>query len=101
LTQGYLGTPGGKRVLHRVHPLPISKTSRDAITGGRDKRYIEQRGNRSPTSFISQLFLVKKKGGGFKPLVNLKGLNQYIGTEHFDMEELHLLPSLAQQGTGW
>jgi len=49
-------------------------------------------------SFISQLFLVEKKGGGFRPVVNLKGLNQFIKAEHFKMEGLHLLPSLIQQG---
>ena len=31
-------------------------------------------------------------------MVNLKGLNQFVGAEHFKMEGLHLLPSLIQQG---
>ena len=32
----------------------------------------------SPNSFISQLFLVKKKGGGQRPVVNLKALNNFV-----------------------
>ena len=105
---GCLGTSGSERVLHRVHKHPSPVTDpprdahlcRDAITGGRgDNRFTEQRGNRgSAACFISQLFLVEKKGGGYRPVVNLKELNQYIGTEHFKMEGLHLLPSLIQQG---
>ena len=31
-------------------------------------------------------------------MVNLKGLDQYFGTEHLKMEGFHLLPSLIQQG---
>jgi len=50
----------------------------------------------TPESFISQLFLVEKKGGGQRPVINLKCLNQYVRTEHFKMEELHLLPDLLQ-----
>ena len=51
-----------------------------------------------PGSFISQIFLAEKKGGGYRPVVNLKELNQFVKPEHFKMEGLHLLPSLMQQG---
>ena len=50
-----------------------------------------------PQSFISQIFLVEKKDGGFRPIINLKRLNHHVRTEHFKMESLHLLPSLIQQ----
>jgi len=46
-----------------------------------------------PGSFISQIFMVEKKGGGYRPVVNLKELNHFIKPEHFKMEGLHLLPS--------
>ena len=49
-------------------------------------------------SFVSQIFLVKKKGGGQRPVINLKALNQFVQVEHFKMEDLHLLPDLLQQG---
>ena len=51
-----------------------------------------------PNSFISQIFPVEKKGGGYRPVVNLKELNRFVKAEHFKMEGLHLLPSLMLQG---
>ena len=50
----------------------------------------------TPQNFVSQIFLVEKKGGGQRPVINLKGLNQFVKTEHFKMEGLHLLPDLLQ-----
>ena len=50
----------------------------------------------SPASFISQIFLVEKTGGGYRSVINLKCLNQFIRAEHFKMEGLHLLPDLIQ-----
>ena len=52
----------------------------------------------STDQFVSQLFLVEKKDGGQRPVINLKGLNQYVKVEHFKMEGLHLLPDLIQAG---
>ena len=49
-----------------------------------------------PQSFVSQIFLVEKKGGGQRPVINLKGLNQFVKTEYFKMEGLYLLPDLLQ-----
>ena len=53
----------------------------------------------STDQFVSQLFLVEKKDGGQRPVINLKGLNQYVKVEHFKMEGLHLLPDLIQAGS--
>ena len=36
-----------------------------------------------PKSFVSQTFLVEKKDGGQRPVVNLKCLNQFMRVEHF------------------
>ena len=52
----------------------------------------------TPHSFVSQLFLVEKKDDGQRPVINLKGLNQFVRAEHFKMEGLHLLPDLLQSG---
>ena len=49
-------------------------------------------------SFVSQLFLVPKKDGGFRPVVNLKTLNKYILEEHFKMEGFHMVRDLVRQG---
>jgi len=52
----------------------------------------------STGSYITQIFLVEKKGGGQRPVINLKGLNSFVKMEHFKMEGLHILPDLIQQG---
>ena len=52
----------------------------------------------SPNSYLSQICLVEKKDGGQRPVINLKGLNQFLKQEHFKMEGLHLLPDLLQPG---
>ena len=48
--------------------------------------------------FISALFLVPKKGGGQRPAVNLRPLNQYIPYKHFKMEGIHMLRDLLRKG---
>ena len=52
----------------------------------------------SPDSYVSKIFLVEKKDGGQRPVINLKDLNQFVKQEHFKMEGLHLLPDLLQPG---
>ena len=47
----------------------------------------------------SPLFVVPKSGGGWRPIIDLRQLNQYIDSPHFKMEGLHMLPSLLQQET--
>jgi len=44
-----------------------------------------------PGQFISRLFLVTKKDGSFRPVVNLKPLNQFIAKAHFKMEGINML----------
>ena len=58
----------------------------------------KQRGNCrevTPQSFVSD-FSGGEKGSGQRPVVDLKCLNHYVKTEHFKMEDLHLLPDLLQ-----
>ena len=35
--------------------------------------------------FVSQIFLVEKKEGGQRPVINLKALNTFVKYEHFKM----------------
>jgi len=50
------------------------------------------------SQFLSNLFLVKKKGGGNRPVINLKSLNTFIPYQHFKMEGLHMLKDLLKEG---
>ena len=47
--------------------------------------------------FLSNLFLVSKKGGGNRPVTNLKNLNSIVPHLHFKMEGLHLLKDLLRE----
>ncbi len=48
--------------------------------------------------FYSTLFLVPKKDGRQRPVINLKALNQYVQTYHFKMEGLQTLKDLIKPG---
>ena len=48
--------------------------------------------------FYSSMFMVSKKDGGQRPVINLKRLNNHVRSEHFKMESLHTVKSLLQKG---
>ena len=52
----------------------------------------------SKGEFLSSLFLISKKGGGNRPVINLKDLNRFIPYKHFKMEGLHCLKYVLQKG---
>jgi len=41
-------------------------------------------------------FLVEKKRGGLRPVINLKGLNNFVKMEHFKVEGLHPIPMAGE-----
>ena len=47
--------------------------------------------------FLNNIFLVKKKDGGKRPVINSKELNQCIPFKHFKMESLQSLKTLAKK----
>ena len=47
-------------------------------------------------SFYSTLFLVPKKGGQMRPVINLKRLNEWITPQHFKMEGMSTLRELLK-----
>uniref|UniRef100_H2ZYW3 Reverse transcriptase domain-containing protein n=1 Tax=Latimeria chalumnae TaxID=7897 RepID=H2ZYW3_LATCH len=47
-------------------------------------------------AFISSLFLVPKKDGGFHPVINLRALNEVVVYHHFKMEGIRLLRDTLQ-----
>ena len=48
--------------------------------------------------FYSNLFLVPKKDGGQRPVINLKALNRFVLKENFKMEGIHTVKDLLRQG---
>ncbi|XP_067670782.1 uncharacterized protein [Haliotis asinina] len=51
-----------------------------------------------PDKFLSPIFMVPKKDGGQRPIINLKALNAHIPYIHFKLEGLHLLRDLIRKG---
>ena len=51
----------------------------------------------SAAGFYSSLFLVPKKDGGMRPVINLKCLNECIVPHHFKMEGIHTLKDLLRR----
>lgn len=53
--------------------------------------------NNCKNQFISNLFLVSKKNGGQRPVINLRQLNQFLVYKHFKMEGLFMVKDLLQK----
>lgn len=52
----------------------------------------------SDIQFISSYFLVPKKEGGFRFVLNLKKLNSFISTDHFKLEDYRTAMRLMSEG---
>ncbi|MCG8094339.1 MAG: hypothetical protein JAZ17_12090 [Candidatus Thiodiazotropha endolucinida] len=50
-----------------------------------------------PGQFISTLFIVPKPNGKFRPVINLKHLNQFVYYEHFKQETFTVVLDLVQR----
>ena len=48
--------------------------------------------------FYSRIFLVPKKDGQSRPVINLHPLNQHLPYQHFKMEGIHVVRDLLQEG---
>ena len=51
-----------------------------------------------PNQFLSKLFLVPKKDGSQRPVINIKPLNQYIWKRKFKMEGAKVIRDILQGG---
>ena len=65
----------------------ISKLEKGAI----------QKAETAQEELLSNIFLVGKKNGENRPVINLKKLNAFIPNEYFKMEGLHCLKFLLEQ----
>ena len=48
--------------------------------------------------FYSNVFVVPKRDGGWRPIINLRKLNSYIHTPHFKMENIFSLRDILKKG---
>ena len=44
------------------------------------------------------VFITPKKDGVQRPVINLNGLNKFVNTEHFKIEDIHTLRDLLRAG---
>uniref|UniRef100_A0A0C9RT30 TY3B-I_1 protein n=1 Tax=Fopius arisanus TaxID=64838 RepID=A0A0C9RT30_9HYME len=49
-------------------------------------------------SFISRMFLITKNNGEFRPIFDLRGLNQHVRTKKFKLISHHKIPDFLQDG---
>ena len=50
-----------------------------------------------PDEFISTIFIVPKSNGKFRPVINLKFLNEFVHYEHFKQETFNVVLDLVQE----
>ena len=70
----------------------IEQEVKAMLEKGAVQKAIEMKGQ-----FLSNLFQVSKKGGGNRPVINLKNMNSIIQYLHYKMEGLHLLKDLLKE----
>ena len=90
--------PHQEKVPGNIHMSPAHQSLDMEISEILKKGAISLVQNHQEKGFLSNLFLVGKKDGGHRPVINLKNLNKYIPYEHFKMEGLHYLKVMLQQG---
>jgi hypothetical protein len=69
--------------------------------GNEEVRALLQKGaavRASKIGFVSSMFIIKKASGGFRPIINLKKLNDFLVYRHFKMEGLPTLKHLIREG---
>ena len=107
---GQLGPTNSTGVSNRSYPHSTSVTyttsnrsvTRKTCSGDTGGSGIAIQGSNSGEYTISNEFYLldlpgRKRGGGQRPVINLRALNQYVQVEHFKIEGLHLVPDLLQQ----
>ncbi|KZS07400.1 Uncharacterized protein APZ42_028944 [Daphnia magna] len=52
----------------------------------------------SGPGFVSGIFLIPKKSGGLRPIINLKKLNSFIQCHHFKMENIQTVRQTIRKG---
>ena len=100
--QGYrLELTGSPEQTH----IPSSETDRrsanlisDEVQSMLDKGAIHSVQQDAGKGWFSRIFLVPKREGKFRPVVNLRPLNRWIRYRHFKMEGIHIVKDLLKKG---
>ena len=71
---------------------------RSAIAQLLHKKAIEPVNDSSP-GFYSPMFVISKRQGGYRPVFNLKRLNQFLTAPRFKMETLQEITRMIQPKT--
>ena len=101
---------GFKLELHHLSPLQASSpsssprlsTEQEQVLDVEVQELVQKNAIReadvSTPGFYSQAFAVPKKGGGWRPVINLKRLNNFVLTPHFKMESIQNPKDVLLQG---
>ena len=84
--------------LHHPPPTVLPTTDHNMMSEAVIELLNKEATVTSSLSLQGFVSLVHKKGGGKRPVINLRALNQFVRQEHFKMEGLHLLQGLLLQG---
>ena len=92
----------GYKIEFVCEPFQVSKPHR-IVFSDKEKKLIDlevqkmlQKGairsaSFNPRQFVSNLFIIPKKSGDLRPVINLKPLNEFVQYHHFKMEGLNTL----------
>jgi len=89
-------------LVQQTHPPTLlilpEKQTQLLTTEVQQKRAVVTVTDTHRTGFLSRIFLVSKKDGSQRPVINLHPLNQFVVWEHFKMESVHMIENLIQEG---
>ena len=89
------------RPVQSVKPKRTMFSNEEIQTVNQGIKELLQKGAIQPTKrsncrFVSNIFLIPKKSGGLRPVINLKDLNTFVRYEHFKMENIKLVKEIIQ-----
>ena len=92
----YIHTLPGKKTTHPHYNVEQDRLIVEEVRDLLEKGAVSLLSGTEREGFYSNLFLVPKKDGGQRPVINLKALNQFIQPEHFKMEGIHTLKDIVK-----